>query len=276
MYVDFNKKILWTIIIVFTSFMILFPVLWTISVSLKQNTEIASEPGRLIPRRPTLQNYIIVWNSTPMPIYFKNSFFVAGLGALLTVTIAALAAVGFSRFYFKGRDIFFILLLAFITIPPLIYLIGQYTLLGKLGLLNSHLSLIVIYAASQVPITLWLLKNSFDQIPPEIDEAALIDGCSIFDMLVHIHIPLARSGIAGVLFLNFLFFWNEFIIALTLISSGSKRTVPVGINVFIEMYGISYGPLLASAIIASIPVLILFIILGRQFVEGLTEGAVKG
>lgn len=276
MYNHFNKKMLWAVIVIFTSFMILFPILWTISTSFKLDSETLSEPGRLIPRNPTLQNYFTVWNSSPMPIYFKNSFIVAGVEALLAVIISTLAAVAFSRFYFKGRDILFILLLAFSMIPSLVYLIGQYTALSKLGLLNSHLSLIVIYAATRIPITLWILKDSFDQIPSELDEAALLDGCGILDMLIHIHIPLARSGIAGVFFLNVLFCWNEFIVALTLISSTYKRTIPVGINSFIDIYGISYGPLLAAAIIASIPVLILFIILGRQFVEGLTEGAVKG
>jgi len=272
----FKKKILWTVIIVLASFIILFPVYWTLSTSLKQENEIGSEPGRLVPRQPTLENYFIAWNSTPMKTYFKNSFFVAGLGALITVIIATLASAGFSRYKFIGKDVLFILILVFIMVPPLVYLIGQYTILSKFELLNSRLVLIVIYTATQIPFTLWLLKNCFDQIPRELDDAARIDGCNIFNMLLKVHVPIARSGIAGAFFLNFLYFWNEFIVALTILSSGSKRTVPVGIHSFIGMYGINYGPLLAAAILCSMPVLILFIFIGKQFVEGLTEGAIKG
>lgn len=264
------------ILLAIAALIILIPILWAVSTSLKTPDEIMRSPDKLIPKKLTLENYGVVWRATLMPKYVKNSFIIASTGAVLTTVLATFAAFSFSRYNFPGKSFVFILFLAFIMIPFLICLIGQYVILSRLKFLDSYIPLILIYSALQFPFSLWLVKNAFDQIPKELDEAATLDGSSNLSIFFSIMLPLSRSSLAGILLYNFLFMWNEFIIALTLISSSSKRTVTTGIHNFIGMYGMNYGPLIAAAIIAALPTIILILILQKQFITGLTEGALKG
>ncbi len=255
---------------------ILIPILWAVSTSFKAPDEIMRSADKLIPKKFTLENYKVVWRATLMPKYVKNSLIIVSTGAVLTTALATFAAFSFSRYNFPGKNFLFILFLTFVMIPFLICLVGQYVILSRLKFLNSYIPLILIYSALQLPFSLWLVKNAFDQIPKELDEAAMIDGSSNLNIFFSIVLPLSRSNLAGILLYNFLFMWNEFIIALTLISSSTKRTVTTGIYNFIGMYGMNYGPLIAAAIIAALPTIILILFLQKQFITGLTEGALKG
>jgi len=273
---DRLQNIVLVTLLVIVGLVMLIPILWAVSTSFKAPDEIMRSADKLIPKKFTLENYKVVWGATLMPIYMKNSLIIASTGAALTTVLAIFAAFSLSRYNFPGKNFLFILFLAFIMIPSLICLIGQYVILSRLKFLNSYIPLILIYSALQLPFSIWLVKNAFDQIPKELDEAAMVDGGLDLNIFFSIVLPLSRPNLAGILLYNFLFMWNEFIIAITLISSSTKRTVTTGIYNFIGMYGMNYGPLIAAAIIGALPTIILILFLQKQFITGLTEGALKG
>lgn len=260
--------------VLFLSIAILLPIIWTITTSFKPTSLILQDPASIIPTSFTLDHYIYVWTSSPMPTYMVNSAKIAFTGSALVVLIASLAAVSFSTFNFPGKSFLYLLTLAFVMIPALVYLIGQYSLLDSLGLLNTHFAVLLLYIAKQLPYSLWILKNSFDEVPSELAEAAWVDGANMLQVLFRVVIPICRASMAGVFFYNVLLLWNEFIIAHTLLTSTGKRTIPVGLNNFVNMYsGTRFGALFAAAILSMGPLFILTIFLHKQIIGGLTQGA---
>jgi ABC-type glycerol-3-phosphate transport system permease component len=257
------------------SLVVLGPVLWALSTSLKPSAEVLSFPPTLVPKSPTLDNYAGVFASGFMR-YFFNSLLVTLGTVALCLLVAAHAAYASARFSFRGKDSLLFAILGSGMIPGIAILIPLYLLAVALGIADTFLALILIYAAWQTPLAMWTLRGFFERVPSEIEEAALVDGCSRLRAFYQIVLPLAGPGLAASGIYIFIETWNEFLIAVSLISSDEKRLLTVGLYQYVTSFGIEWGLLTAASIVSVLPVLILFLGMQRLFVSGLTGGAVKG
>jgi ABC-type glycerol-3-phosphate transport system permease component len=252
------------------------PVLWGLTTALKPKNEVITYPPEWVPTHPTLRNFGVVLRETSMPRYFANSLFI-GLGTvLLTLAVAAHAGYALARFRFPGKSVLAFGILATAMIPGISILVPLYALASKVKLYDGYSILILVCTAWQVPTVMWLLKGFFETVPRELDESALIDGCTRWSAFYRVILPLARPGMAAAALLAFVFVWNDFLIAFTLTVSDSRRVIAVGLYQYISQYGIEWGELMAAVILALLPVLIMFWALQRHFISGLTAGAMKG
>jgi arabinogalactan oligomer/maltooligosaccharide transport system permease protein len=213
---------------------------------------------------------------TELPLWLWNSLKVATSTTIATLLITVTAGYALSRFRFRGRGALLSTMLALQAFPNFLSIIAFYLILNALKLTNTHLGLILIYASGSIVFNVWNLKGYFDTIPVEIEEAALIDGCTPTQAFVRIMLPLARPSLAVTALFGFLAGWNEYIFAQTLLFNESMYTAPVGIFALQDTYNQPWGWFAASSLIVSVPVVILFLYLQRNLVSGLTSGGVKG
>jgi multiple sugar transport system permease protein len=256
------------------------PMLWMLSTSLKGQFAALQQPPEWIPSHPTLQNYITLLSPTgdvgPVFLrYFLNSLIVSLTTTALGVLVAIPAAYAFSRFRFPGRDILFFAVLIRNMFPVVVFLIPLFILMRTLHLINTHLSLILTYMTFGLPLSIWLLKGFYDNIPEELERAARIDGASRFKAFWLIIMPLSSPGIIATAIYAFIGAWNEYVYALTFLNSENLLTLPVGLQRFFTEYATNWPGLMAAAFIMSVPVVALFLLLQRHFVRALTEGAIK-
>jgi multiple sugar transport system permease protein len=256
------------------------PMLWMLSTSLKGQFAALQQPPEWIPSHPTLQNYVTLLSPTGTvgPVflrYFLNSMIVSLSTTALGVLIAVPAAYAFSRFQFPGRDILFFAVLVRNMFPVVVFLIPLFILMRTLHLVNTHLSLILTYMTFGLPLSIWLLKGFYDNIPEELERSARIDGASRFKAFWLIIMPLSSPGIIATAIYVFIGAWNEYVYALTFLNSESLLTLPVGLQHFFTEFATNWPGLMAAAFIMSVPVVLMFLILQKQFVRALTEGAVK-
>jgi len=261
----------------------LFPVIWIMSASLDPANSIAGQ--KLIPPNASFINYQKLFTSEqhPFGIWFLNTFKICIITSSLVVLITALAAYAFSRLRFKGRrsGLFAILLiqmfpqmLAMVAIYLIIFLIGEY--IPALGL-DTHAGLILVYLGGAMGANVWLLKGFFDTIPKSLEESAMIDGATHFQVFWRIILPLARPILVVVFFLQFMGTYSEFVIARVLLANNNNLTMAVGLQTFVaDQYAKRWGVFAAAALIGALPIVILYWILQKQLVSGLTRGAVKG
>jgi multiple sugar transport system permease protein len=256
--------------------LVLFPILWMVSTSFKTDVEIVRFPPTLLPEAPTTAAYVKIWQLKSFGRFFWNSTVVSAISTTCSVLLAALAGYGFSRFSFRGSRLLIFVFLVTQMVPAILLLLPYFMLMRQLGLLNSYTGLVLAYTSFALPFCTWMLKGFFDAIPREVDEAAMIDGCSRGQALVRVVGPLALPGVAATALFSFLVAWNHYLFALGLATSPDMYTLPVGIASTIGEFRIAWNELMAGATIASVPILVLYAALERQFVEGLTAGAVKG
>jgi len=255
----------------------LFPFYWMVSSSLKPAKEIFASPPTWFPTQVTLDNYRNLLSGGPnFPRYFFNSLVIASGTVVLTLVFAIAAAYAFSRYRFRGSKPLSIGFLATQFFPLSVVMIPLYMTISRLGLYNSYLGLIVSYLVFALPLAVWLLIGVFESIPKELEEAAIVDGCSRPQALFRITLPLSSSGIAAVAIYVFMLAWNEFVLALVLTSEDSMRTIQIGMASFFDQYGTRYDLLMSAGTLTSIPVVILFFLMQKQFVRGVLAGAVKG
>ena len=259
------------------------PVLWVVSAAFTTNPTISS--GSLIPSQPTLDNFTRLLNNADQPYvdWYINTMLLAVIVALFTVLIGAGAAYAFSRFRFKGRKVGLMFLLLVQMFPQFLALVAIYLIMAQVsdvfsGIgLDSLIGLGLVYLGGAMGINAWLIKGFFDTIPMEIDESAKVDGASHGQIFWGIILPLAAPVLAVVGLLSVIFTINEFVIASALLQSPQKLTLAVGLQQFIgEKYSENWGPFAAGALLAAIPVVLLFIFLQKFIVGGLTQGSVKG
>jgi multiple sugar transport system permease protein len=256
------------------------PMVWMLSTSLKGQFAALQQPPEWIPSHPTLDNYITLLSPTSAigPVflrYFLNSMIVSLSTTLLGVLIAVPAAYAFSRFQFPGRDFLFFAVLVRNMFPVVVFLIPLFILMRTLHLVNTHASLILTYLTFGLPLSFWLLKGFYDNIPEELERAARIDGASRFKAFWLIIMPLSSPGIIATAIYAFIGAWNEYVYALTFLNSESLLTLPVGLQRFFTEFATNWPGLMAAAFIMSVPVVVMFMVLQKQFVRALTEGAVK-
>jgi len=211
-----------------------------------------------------------------MPRYFLNSVLVGLATILLTLVVASHGAYAAARYEFPAKNFLLFLVLATVMIPGIAVLVPLYMIMSQVGLHDTYWSLILIYSAWQVPTVLWLMRGFFESIPRDLEEAALIDGCGPAQAFYRVIAPLTRPGLAASAVVVFVYVWNEFIIALTMTASDEMRLVPVGLYYYISAWGVEWGKLMAAVSVALLPAIILFVVLQRNFIQGLTSGATKG
>lgn len=255
---------------------LLFPFLWMVSTSLKPPEEVFTPRPRWIPLNPTLRNFVNILGETSFPRYFLNSVLVAFITMLLALVVTVFAGYALSRYRFRGKQAFSLWLLVSQMFPPMLLVIPIFVLMLKLGLYNTYASLIITYGTFALPFSTWMLKAYFDTVPLDLEEAAMVDGCTRLQALARVVLPLAAPGIVTVALFVFILAWQEYMFALTLTRTTDMRTLPVGISLFLGEYRVLWGSLMAGSVVVTAPVILLFSYLQRYIVEGLTLGAIKG
>jgi ABC-type glycerol-3-phosphate transport system permease component len=208
--------------------------------------------------------------------YVLNSVLVSGGTVVLCLVLGALAGYGLARFQFPGKRAVTVAIIAVMSIPVASLLIPTYTLMAEAGLVNTRLGLILVYSAYQLPIVIWIMATYYQTLPEELEWSALIDGYSRAQTLWKIVLPLSRPALIAATLFVLTFAWNDFVVAVTLLSADLVRTLPIGIYNFLGFYGREWGPLLAASMVSIVPLVALFVALQRFFIAGMTGGGVKG
>jgi multiple sugar transport system permease protein len=271
-----SGRIFLTLLIGFT----VMPMIWMFITSLKTGFAAMQYPPQWWPAEPTLENYTkLLSPASDMGSRFLqfmwNSFEVSMATTLIGVVIAVPAAYAFSRFKFPGRTFLFFGVLLRNMFPAVVFLMPLFLLMRWLGLVNTHGSLILTYLTFGLPLSIWLLKGFFDNIPVELERAARIDGATRFKAFLLIVMPLSAPGIIATAIFSFIIAWNEYVYAYTLLNKESLMTLPVGIQRFFAEFAADWPGLMAASFIMSVPVVVMFLVLQKYFVRALTEGAVK-
>ncbi len=233
-------------------------------------------PPDFIPDDPTTENYRDAWSSNHFGRYFLNSLGVAVATTLISVLLSSMMAYAFSRLRFPGRTVLFGLLLLGLMVPTMMLIVPQFLLAKELHLLDSYAGLVVFYVGGTLALNTFLLRSFFQDIPRELEEAMVVDGAGPWKRYRQLILPLSRPALATVAIFTFLASWDEFVWALTIINDPEKRTLPIAIALFQGQYATSWGIVFAASAIAVVPVIAIFIALQRQFIGGITAGAVKG
>ncbi|NPV56929.1 MAG: carbohydrate ABC transporter permease [Anaerolineae bacterium] len=251
------------------------PFIYMISTSLKGQSELFTRPATFFPTKGYyFQAYLDVWSKGKFDQYFMNSVVVSSASTLVSVVIAILAGLGFARYKLPNKLLLSILVS---QLFPLVLLVPPFfVVFRQMGLYDTHAALIISYVSFALPYSVWMLTGYFRSIPIDLEEAAQVDGATRLGAYLRITLPLATPGIAATIVYCFILAWNEFLFAFTFISNPSLRTLPVGLQMFIGQYGVEWNLLMAGAVVTTIPVVVLFVILQRYLVAGLTAGAVKG
>ena len=267
----------------FLAFLLAFtalPMLWMVSTSLKSEFAAIQQPPTWIPAEPTINQYTTLLSPTSPTGqqflgYIRNSIMVSSATTILGLLVAVPAAYAFSRFNFPGRDALFFSVLVRNMFPVVVFLIPLFILMKNLRLIDTYFSLILTYLTFGLPLSIWLLKGFYDNIPPELERAARIDGATRFQAFWKIILPLSAPGLVATAIYAFIQGWNEYVYARTFINSEQRMTMPVGLERFFTEYASNWPGLMAASFIMSVPVVVLFLVLQRHFVRALTEGAVK-
>ncbi len=254
---------------------VLLPFYWVVAGSFRTPEEVIARAAPWFPRSLTLEHYGNLLRQSPFPTYLLNSLIVAFGTMAFTVVVSTLAAYGFYRLRFPGREWLLNATLLAYAFPGVLLIVPMYGMMSTLGLIDSLMSLIVINVTFAAPFAVWMMKAFFQTIPLELEEAAILDGASRFQVLTRIMLPLTAPGVASIAIFAFVMSWTEYMFASILILSDDQRTLPVGLAGIIGQYQIDWGLLLAGATLITLPVVILFAMIGRYFVEGMTAGAVK-
>ena len=273
------KKIITVILVILVCMFALFPFVWMISTSFKPANEVYSKTPSFIPNEPTVEGYtemLTTQSSTfDFPQWLTNSVIVALLTTVFSMIIATLGGYGLSRFRFRGRGFLSYFILTTQVLPGSLLIITLYVIMGNLQLLDTRIGLVAAYCTFSVPFCTWMMKGFFDTIPISLEEAARVDGAGRFRIFSTVVLPLTVPGLVATGIFSFINGWNEYLFASTFMKSYENWTLPVGIASFQGQYTTNWGTLMAGAVLITIPVVILFLLLQKHLVSGMTAGAVK-
>ncbi len=253
----------------------LYPVALMVLTAFKPTPEIFRNPFGL-PESWALDSFREVWARANFGLYLRNSLLITGTSALLLLATAAPAAYALARYSFRLRGLLFLFFLAGIMIPIRLGILPLYLLMRDLNLLDTPFSLILTYTASGMPMSVFLLSVFFRNLPRELEDAARIDGCTEGQTFWRIMLPLVRPGLATVVIVNVVPWWNDFFFPLLFIQSDTWKTIPLGMQIFFGQHLINWSLVFSGMVLASLPLLIIYLLMSRQFIAGLTAGAVKG
>jgi multiple sugar transport system permease protein len=254
----------------------LFPFWWMLVTSLKAPVDIFAGVA-LWPQHPTFDNYRVLFDQHHFRAYLQNSITVVAFSVAFSLVLGTLAAYGLTRFRLRFRLAQSSLVAALLVrmLPPILLVIPLYIVLAKYQLFDTRLGLILVYTGLNTSFVIWLMQSFLDEIPREIEEAALVDGDSRLSALRRVVLPLAAPGIAATAIFSVIATYNDFLLALTLTSTPDAQTVPVGVSTLIGKIQIEWGPMAAAGVVGALPIVIFALIVQRHFVRGLTFGAVK-
>ena len=256
--------------------LILYPYFVMFCTALKSRAEIFSINGTILPIEPLWSNFADIWTMAPMASYMLNSIKVAAGSTIIAMLCGIPAAYALSRMKFKGQTAFLGFIIVSQMFAPVVLLIGIYKVMQTIGLTNNIWGLVFINAAFNQAFTIWLLRGTFMSISPDMEQAATIDGCNRVQAMLRVLLPVAAPGIVTTLIFIFINAWNEYTVALCLISTDTLKPLTVGINIFNGYNMIEWQYLFASSIFAIVPVVILFMSIEKNLTSGLTAGGVKG
>jgi len=254
----------------------LFPIFWMVSVSLRPNVDIFRIPPAWVPSVFTTEAYREILGTAQHVRAFVNSYFTAFMVTLVSLCFATLGGYGFSRFNFRGSRIIQLAIIGTQMIPPISLVIPYFIMIVKLKLYNTYLGLILTFTAFVLPFSTLMMVSYFNTVPQDLEEAAMVDGCTRVGALARVVLPLVLPGLAATGVYAFLLAWNEFLFAVTLTQSPDMRLVPVDIAMLMGEHAYQWNVMMALSVLASVPLLVMFLFLQRYLVSGLTVGAVKG
>jgi multiple sugar transport system permease protein len=255
---------------------VLLPLSWMVITSLKSMKDITMSKGLdLFPSGPSLKNFADIWQLYPIATYIKNSLISVGGSTVFGVVCAALCGYGLSRYEFRGKAFLLSFLLVTQMFPAVMKIIPYYKILVSVHLNDTRPGLLIVYASFSIPFCTWMMYGYFKSIPKGLDEAAKIDGCSAFGIFRRIVLPLALPGVVATVIYAFLQNWNEYMFASVLISSDTKKTITFAISTMADAYKIQWNYLMCIALVSSIPTMIVFILMQKYLIAGMTAGAVK-
>jgi ABC-type glycerol-3-phosphate transport system permease component len=254
----------------------LVPFYWMVVTSLKKDKEIYGYEATLIPRQPTLESYQRLFTKTPFLKYVRNSTIIAVVTTVTSLVFGCLGAYAIARLRFPGRAMIARGLVFTYLVPPSLLFIPLFAVMSALRLVDTHEGLILAYLGFTVPFASWLLMGYFRSVPVELEESALVDGCTRLQTLVRIILPMSLPALAVVAFFSFTQAWNEFLYATVFVNSVEVRTITTGLSNFIIEDVFFWGPMMGAAVLSAIPPVVIYLVFQRWVVKGLTLGAVKG
>jgi multiple sugar transport system permease protein len=279
-----NKPYLYIGLVLLVTFT-LAPFAWLISSSFQTGSELLSIPPHAIPREPTLDNFARLFATEKTVTGFQssdyaksvwNSVIVASATTLISLALGTPAAFAFARLQIPFKTILLLFILGLTMLPTVSIIIPLFVTGQKLGLLNTRLFLIVCYTTFSLPFTIWIMNGYFRTIPKEMEDAARIDGCSTMGLFMRIALPLAAPGLAATAIFTFLNAWDEFMMALIFTSTYSSKTLPIAVSEFVGRFSIDWGLMNAGGLVATLPPVVVALLMQKYLIEGLTAGAVKG
>lgn len=252
----------------------IFPLVWMILMSLKDRSETYS--GKLLPMKVTLSAYSYVFENMQLPLYMWNSVKITLITVATVVFLATLAGYAFARIEFPGKHLIFLVLLSTLMLPGAVLIIPLFLQLSEMHLIDTQIGLTLAYIGGGLPFSMFLMRSFFETLPAELVDAGRIDGASEFGIFLRIMLPLARPGIATITIFQFMSTWNEFIFAATFIHDPVKRPLQPALFALVGRYSTNWPALTASLTLSLIPIVAVYLVMQRQFVAGLTTGAIKG
>lgn len=271
---EFIGKVSMYLLLIFLAGLMLLPFLWMLSASLKINQDVFRFPIEWIPSEPQWSNYVEIWTQIPYLTFFFNTMKLTVIITLLQLFTSSFAGYAFAKLEFKGRDAIFIAYIASIAIPWQAYMVPQFIMMRRLGLVDTHMALILLQAFSAFGV--FLMRQFFISIPNDIIHAARMDGLSEYGIYFRIMLPLSKPALATLTIFTAVFVWNDFMGPLIYLNTEALKTIQLGLRLFIQQYSADYALIMAASLVSLIPVVILFLAFQRFFVEGIATTGVKG
>jgi len=267
-------RVAFHILLAAVAFITLFPIVWLLLGSLQTIKELY-DGVNFLPAVPQWQNYYIAWTKGGFSVYIPNSLFYSTVAVLAILLVASMAGYALARIEFPGRNVVMVLILAIVIVPLPASFIALYKLLVDLGLANTRIGYLLVLVTAGLPISIFILRGFFMRQPKELEDAAILDGCSSFDVFWRVMLPLARPGLAAVAVLEFLRAWNEYLLALVMFNSESLMPVQRGLTKFVSSDTPEQQILLAATAMAVLPIILLYAFAQRSIIQGIMEGAIK-
>lgn len=267
-------RILMYVLLICLTVITLIPLLWMLSASLKLDSEVFSILIRWIPENPQWSNYVKIWSKIPLSTFTFNTIKLTVIITIIQVLTSSFAAYGFAKCTFKGRDILFLCYVATMAIPWQVYMLPQYSMMNQMHLVDTHIGYILMQSFSAFGV--FLMRQFFISIPNELLEAARIDGMTEYGIFAKIALPLSKSSISTLVIFTFVTIWNDYMGPMIYFNTETKKTLQLGIKMFIGQYATEYGLVMAASVLSLIPVLVIFLLGQKQFVQGIASSGIKG
>jgi multiple sugar transport system permease protein len=271
--VKLSRILLYAVLIIITVVMFV-PFVWMLSASLKLDKDVFLFPIKWIPANPRWQNYIDIWKKIPLLTFVLNTAKLTVVVTILQILTSSFAAYAFAKLDFKYRNTLFLAYIATIAVPWQVYMVPQFMMLRSFGMNDSHIAIICLQAFSAFGV--FMMRQFYQNIPDELCEAARIDGMSEYKIYSKIMLPLSKPAISTLIIFTFVNTWNDFLGPMIYLKTESKKTIQIGLRMFISQYSSEYGLIMAASVLSLIPVLIIFLVLQKYFVEGIASTGIKG